>query len=249
MKERPILFSGAMVRAILDGSKTQTRRVIKPQPAWEVAGNPEILPLPTSGEFGMFINVILRSCFRSNGARYTAIDGKYDGWCTTPIWKCPYGVAGDRLWVRETHSISGIEKGWKVTYSADDRMIEYPMSYTAWHDVADRLANYKEGSVRPSIYMLRCFSRITLEITNVRVERLQEISESDAIAEGLEKGLFADQYRAVGYALDRDPIPAFTALWDSINGKPRKDGVDISWNANPLVWVVEFVKDQPKEEG
>lgn len=167
-----------MVRAILDGRKTQTRRVIKPQPhaaadafAWVARGK---------------------------HSRWTAQkDGKAIG-----LWfLCPYGGPGDRLWVRETWCEFIDDQGRAVACAADG-WAECPAEDDRW---------------RPSIFMPRWASRITLEITGVRVERIQDISEEDAQSEGV-------------------PIPIlFISLWDEINGN-RGYG----WESNPWVWVVEF---------
>jgi hypothetical protein len=209
MKERPILFNGPMVRAILAGSKTQTRRVVKPQPD---------------------CSLVSRAFTPSNRhPRAIAMrNGRYSIFC-------PYGAPGDRLWVRET---------WLALGSApapDGTMQDCGYLYRASVDEDTMFGHWK-----PSIHMPRAASRITLEITGVRVERLQEISEGDIIAEGCpsEFLLGTNWYRP---------------LWESINGKGvrkrLRDGTvqmhnaehaanqpDNSWDANPFVWVVEFRK-------
>lgn len=200
MKERPILFSGPMVRAILDGRKTQTRRVIKPQPhaaadafAWVARGK---------------------------HSRWTAQkDGKAIG-----LWfLCPYGGPGDRLWVRETWCEFIDDQGRAVACAADG-WAECPAEDDRW---------------RPSIFMPRWASRITLEITGVRVERVQDVSETDAWAEGI--SIAKEQtWRPLGSKEPYQPYPpqmAFGALWDEINAKRG-----YSWESNPWVWVVEFKK-------
>jgi hypothetical protein len=174
MKERPILFSGPMVQAILVGNKTQTRRAIKPQPqavrdglyGWkQVAG----------GGYEVVWNALQMSGSQALSEF------------------CPYGAPGDFLWVRETHVVTA---GGNVLYKADDQDLT---------------------NCRPSIFMPRWASRITLEIIGVRVQRLQEISQMDSRAEGL------------------DSRDSFALLWDRINEK-RGYG----WHANPWVWAVEF---------
>lgn len=180
MKERPILFSAPMVRAILEGRKTQTRRVVKP-PKWSDAD--EIF-------------------FIGNDSIAVPDDDHADYFIA-----CPYGQPGDRLWVRETFAdeAGGTRRflGEHIFYRADD-----------WQPLVDRWT--------PSIHMPRWASRITLEVTAVSVERLQDISESDCCAEGC------------GSPITRDlKKPQFMALWESINGPD-------SWDANPWVWVVEF---------
>lgn len=199
MKERPILFSGAMVRAILDGRKTQTRRVCKVAyhaGEWAHAAHPARDGMPV---------------FWWDGQKGEAISGRAE--FTQKAYEtgaaCPYGQPGDRLWVRETWNC--IDTG-RLTQRQD------------W--VRYRATDGEEMHWRPSIFMPRWASRITLEIVGVRVERVQDISEADALAEGVER---VPTWAA--YSM-RDK---FWALWDSING-PRGYG----WNANPWVWVVEF---------
>jgi hypothetical protein len=187
MKERPILFSGPMVQAILDGRKTQTRRVVKPQPEyWEQTGGYHY-PLDKKPYRGAPVG------------RVRSIDE----------YRCPYGQPGDRLWVRETwHQYAGGE----VIYRADYGPESYQAGAKGW---------------RPSIFMPRWASRITLEITGVRVERVQDISADDARAEGVS-------------APDVLPRSKFATLWDSINAK-RGYG----WDMNPWCWCVEFKAVQP----
>ena len=201
-KEGPILFNGAMVRAIIDGRKTQTRRIVKPQPeAWshDTVGYelamPECRPLyPYS-------------------------------FCKA---YCKLGEVGDRLWVRETCRAEELPSGLDgVRYAADDAFREIEnteIGSDLWFD----LFSYSNarGKQVPSIHMPRWASRINLEITGVRVERLNEISRADAIAEGCE---MPTQRKGM------HPWPEiqFESLWESINGTG-------SWAANPFVWVVEF---------
>ncbi|MES2888668.1 MAG: hypothetical protein V4739_11725 [Pseudomonadota bacterium] len=180
MTDRPILFSAPMVRALLAGTKTQTRRVLKPNPKATV----------TYTRLGM-------------GAL------------------CPYGQAGDRLWVREAWARTTVFPGTEmVVYRESDNRTDYG------------------GPWKPSIHMFRRDSRITLEITGVRVERLQDISEADAKAEGATP--IPDPCDHVRLACAdigcTGPQPyraGFRALWQSINGHG-------SWEANPWLWVVEF---------
>lgn len=211
IKERPILFSAPMVRALLDGSKTQTRRLVKPHPGngWAFE-TPPVLGRITSthskkGKFGAFIR-------RGLGTDFPEAD----------LIPCPHGQPGDRLWVRETWCRE-FEGGFN--YRADDAPGEKaefvdangePLKGTRW---------------KPSIHMPRAASRITLEITGVRVERLQDISENDAIAEGVsETGALILGNKAQDVS---GPIAEYAVLWESINGPG-------SWDANPWVWVVEF---------
>lgn len=225
MKERPILFNGAMVRAILDGTKTQTRRVVKGAPA-----NPEAYVLGIyQGTWGIHADV-------------ERDDGVWRG-------RCPYGQPGDRLWVRET---------W---YCDDYRVQSGP--YLQPHDfdvaeeratggmvyAADGLTPYEaEQPVwRPSIHMPRWACRLVLEITDVRVQRLQAINYEDAIAEGIPDpatcAAFPHHMTETPEQFARRkayPQRSFAELWDSINGKSPT-----SWCANPWVWVVEFRKAAP----
>lgn len=183
MKERPILFSTKMVKAILEGRKTQTRRVIKPQP-----------------------NDIRESPFVKSGIETThgyEIKLKHE--------------PGDRLWVRET---------WNVLDSDGCK----PSDISPIKERAIYKANGDEYPFwRPSIFMPRWASRIALEVVNVRVERVQDISEEDAMHEGATPLLVDPDGGSCPYC------EGFRALWDSINAK-RGYG----WDANPWVWVVEF---------
>lgn len=202
MKERPILFSGPMVRAILDGRKTQTRRIYR--------GTPTI-----------------------DGERHP--DGSGETW--TDWGRCPYGVPGDRLWVRETWYCDDyrVQRGPFLEVDGAKEMTVY---------AADGPAGYEDGEPkwRPSIHMPRWASRITLEVTGVRVERLQDISEADAVAEGCMSDV--DQLKGLSHLRGSDAaraLPsrllsardAYRYLWLDINGPG-------SWDANPWVWVVEF---------
>ena len=153
------------------------------------------------------------------------------GWCVnagviTDHIACPYGQPGDRLWVREA---------WAAPHKFDaHRPADIP-ALTRWHYAATEELGGLRG--RPSIHMPRCASRITLKVTGVRVERLQDISEADALAEGI-----AYSERFNGYCIgmaehfhSHDPRESYRSLWRAINGAG-------SWDANPWVWVVEFKK-------
>jgi len=207
--ERPILFSAPMVRALLAGKKTQTRRAIKAAPTGSSA---YLLGLhqPT-GMWGIHANV-------------ERDDGVWRG-------RCPYGAPGDRLWVRETFAkIDGQTQPWIET--------DYRATYTRGDRLGDTLGIKKRWT--PAIHMPRAASRITLEVTEIRVERLQNISEADARAEGVNL-----QPRLTGYSKDggcrwepEDPRTAYCSLWESINGPG-------SWESNPWVWVVSFKRAAP----
>lgn len=187
MKERPILFSAEMVRAILEGRKTQTRRVIK-----DGLGDK---PIDTIEFNGVSWTIAGDAPSQHMGEVYMN-DWSFD-------LRCPFGVPGDRLWVRETWHYRGgnnIEPSpGFVSYRADG---EFTLPGYEW---------------RPSIFMPRWASRILLEVTTVRVERLQEISWEDHIAEGTPIGM------------------TFSELWDSINAKR-----DYPWESNPWVWAITF---------
>lgn len=211
MKERPILFSGAMIRAILAGQKTQTRRVAKP------VRHPDLGHICTPGSL-----VLERE-------PQHVIDRA-----------CPYGQPGDRLWVRESwRTDSTLDakppssfKAWPIFYSADGKIIKHGSFF-----------GDTDGKTRPGIHMPRWACRILLEIVSVRVERLQDICEADAEAEGCaaepcdHKRQNCEDIGCCGPTA----VGAYRYLWDSINGAG-------SWAANPWVWVVEFkrVEEQPR---
>ena len=192
MKSRPILFSAAMVRALLDGTKTQTRRIVK--------------------------NTYCQA------TQFKEMDNNGNAWFVSGFdgypFKCPYGQPGDRLWVRETHAVFPWSDGKgndfnKVLYRADSpSRNEFDPTSDKW---------------KPSIFCRREHSRITLEITAIRCERLQDISHRDALAEGVAYDVSKP---------DGSPVARYKALWESINGKD-------SWSANPWVWVVEFRRVEP----
>jgi hypothetical protein len=227
VRERPILFTGEMVKAILAGRKTQTRRIVKDppqgqdlylQPMWGTSPPPNPVAFGTVGHW------------RIAGPDYPD-DASDDRWC-------PYGVPGDRLWIRETWArLTG--NGHRIVYRADG---EDPR--TGWDDVPPERRPPMKW--RPSIFLTRPHSRLTLEMTGVRVERVQDITRADALAEGVVAGCIpADDYgpERIGYVLGQDDgrstlYPderrAFEVGWDSINGKRAP------WSSNPWVWVVEF---------
>lgn len=202
MKERPILFSGPMVRALLAGTKTQTRRIAKP------------VRHPDLG------NVYAPGALVLEQEPQHVIDR-----C------CPYGQPGDRLWVRETHM-----NWWKL----DPENPEGPRLFS--HVAAFAADGYVlEPGERwiPSIHMLRAASRILLEITGVRVERLSSICETDALAEG--SFIWAREQDTPVRDLDEARL-VYHQLWEEINGPG-------SWDANPWVWVVEFKRVQQASSG
>lgn len=205
MKERPILFSGPMVRAILDGSKTQTRRVVKPQPKH-----------PRVHEFK---NPLTSELVWGYPIPTDSIVTKIDG------FTCPYGKAGDRLWVRETFSWNG--DGFSI------RDLEFLRSEQPVNLIY-RADGVLAGGWKPSIYMPRWASRLTLEITDVRVQRLQDIDHDDAMAEGCFNTGAGFSFDMVKLGESDHAETAFAHLWDSINGKAHP------WNSNPWVWAIIF---------
>lgn len=224
-RERPILFSGSMVRAILDGRKTQTRRVIKPQP-------PE----------GM---TVARCPYSATGWACCELrDGACWGCHCRDTRRCPCGFPGERLWVREVHwfrqsdGITCYDDASLTTHPSS--MIgakHYPCRQPPEDDWPNNAAQY--GFVRRvSIHMPRWASRITLEVTGVRVERLQDISEADARAEGIADGgclACGDSEPCLCENPQPDARDSFAHLWDDINAKRG-----FSWASNPWVWVIEF---------
>ena len=225
MKERPILMSAPMVRAILEGHKTQTRRVVKPQPP-EDGGRLIVEPI--------FPTIIDRRGEEQPGAEIFGVTTEDGEWCL----RCSYGAPGDRLWVREAFGIS--YDGSAIPWTGADEQRDGEVIYRATFDEKP-----DEGRLpwKPSIHMPRWASRITLEITGVRVERLQDISSSDAIAEGIEK---VDELN--GTPLWRQygkepwntvsPVESYRTLWEQINGAG-------SWEENPWAWVIEFKRVMP----
>ena len=201
VKERPILFSGPMVRAILEGRTTQTRRVIKPKHEFFV----------DDGHDG--INRVYYPCYVTGEPEPQEI-------------LCPYGSVGERLWVRETWAVVP-----KVSDDGPKHKAKGDGTGATWR--ADWNGNPSGFPWKPSIHMPRWASRITLEVTGVRVERLNDISEADAYSEGV---TIPSHYKFASNGRPNDRNEArvtFETLWESINGPE-------SWPLNPWVWVVEF---------
>lgn len=207
MQERPILFSGAMVRAILDGRKTQTRRVISTRhPIEFLGGRGQESDLSA---WGWFFDGPEHSGYM---VLARGMNQRHEHGCVSI--PCPYGEPGDRLWVRETWRAETSEEVQTVYYRADEE----------WH---------KGAGWKPSIHMPRWASRLTLEVTEARVQRLQEISEEDAEAEGCPGA------RGGGHPAGDDgmtPREEYRVLWDSINGERQ----GCSWADDPWVWAVSF---------
>lgn len=231
MKERPILFSAPMVRAILDGKKTQTRRVVKGMPECKCSSELKHTPKHVAPYFDSYCGE------KKTEANPRGMSTVWNWWSRDdrpdPLSeiKCPYGQPGDRLWVREafTH-ITG--NGIGVHYRADGEP----------KDRDGSILSTEPGMLRwrPSIHMPRLSSRINLLIKSIRVERLNDISEDDAKAEGVEpffsthQSIGRDQTMTTGERIsDCEHRASFACLWDDIHG-------DNSWQQNPWVWVVEF---------
>ena len=216
MRERPILFSAPMVRAILDGRKTQTRRIVRDG----LVVRETAFGVDDAAAFG------LRPWPRS---------------AVGPV-ECPYGAPGDRLWVRETHAQFAVGEGL-------DRSVPQCVAYRATCDQnggfdyvngRGEIMRLKVTKWTPAIHMPRWASRITLNVAGIRVERLQDISEEDARAEGVEAT------RGHGHPAGDDSLSAcevFRDLWDRINGERA------AWASNPWVWVVEFRPATTPPEG
>ncbi len=202
MKERPILFSAPMVRAILDGSKTQTRRIVKPPKGGTVIG------------------------FGGNGIAMASL-GMVDDCEHITTVSCPYGKIGDRLWVREAWRTDA-----ELNNAKPRTFFSWPVRYEADGAVFGHGAFFGKptGKLRPSIFMPRWASRLAMEITGIRVERLNDISKAYVEAEGIE---FLRRAPDADETLTAKEL--YLCLWDAINGNGSRA-------ANPWVWVVEFKK-------
>ncbi|WP_332102292.1 hypothetical protein [Klebsiella variicola] len=224
MKERGMIFNAEMVRALLSGRKTQTRRIMKVQ--------------PESNQLGLLL--ITDSTKHSDIGKYHWAESNATGnHVRSKLFSCPFGAVGDRIWVRETWSsdFANYYPNDRVWYAADNnRQLDIEVVdgvrgiYSPESDV------HVPFRWQPSIHMPRWASRILLEITDVRVERLNAISEEDARAEGIIDGgcLNCGEPEPCGCANpEPDATDAFAYLWQSIYGQEN-------WNANPWVWVIEF---------
>lgn len=238
VKEYPVLFNGDMVFAILEGRKTQTRRVIKSPAKNMQQSGIECIQHRDLGD-------------KWYGDKVWSMRNKTGAWADYThnkfLSKCPLGKPGDRLWVRETWADTNGESGPMVSYKAggDRFLIEesYPVDYSRYPNCTFTMwcGDLRRGepghSWRPSIHMPRWASRITLEVTEVRAERVQDITEDDAMEEGvcratpyIENGL--QYYREDDSGTYR---AGFSALWDSLYSKKGW-----GWNVNPFVWVGGF---------
>ncbi|MGD8567357.1 MAG: hypothetical protein PVJ39_04680 [Gammaproteobacteria bacterium] len=221
MSIKPILFNTEMVRAILDGRKTQTRRVVSPQPEWVFAyGEPEKPDETAPCEFTWWV------------PQPSGEDGSDVDWSGQTI-KAPM-KPGDRLYVRETFSVVSLYREWgghyptTVHYKADNLTVEHDLTCDEHVDQAER---FLDGSRSfPSIHMPRWAARLFLEITAVRVERLQDIKPHECIAEGIAPASL------IGYdfEVEDNKWAEWISLWNSVS-RPGEQ-----WDDNPWVWVYEF---------
>ncbi len=227
--ERPITMCDLMVRALLDPDhpKTMTRRVIKPGAMWGDA------PICSVSELG---NGLFQ--LRSFPGDAWEIDDSTETDASAQVMgvPCPYGKVGDRLYVREAVRADSVPSVWSdlvIRYRADDsyRHVNFD-EYDGWDTLpADKW--------RPALFMPRWASRLTLEITGIRVERVQDISEADAVAEGMTGYEWVDPPKGYGFPPQmksaRLPQVQYRRQWDALNAK-RGYG----WDVNPWVWVIEF---------
>ncbi|UQV43393.1 hypothetical protein KIV45_15590 [Janthinobacterium lividum] len=236
-KVRPILFIAPMVRALLDGSKTRTRRIMKPQPV-PIPGEPGKHWWPSNAAQSM---IRIEDTFQVH-------PGIFDD-------ACPHGAQRDQIWVRETFFAFG---RWVTRYSQKkgrdewhfiDMTAECDRAYQYDADAPDLPLAQGRGDAlpgwykRPAIFMPRAACRIMLEIVSVRIERLQDISDADIVAEGIDMEALAesqDRYDIVcqgsgasGRATERS---AWRELWESTGG---------DWDSNPWLWVIEFKRVTP----
>lgn len=227
--EHPILFSCEMVRAILDGRKTQTRRVVK----YPVSAHSKIVNQPMPHE---------------------PMVSLHGDWYKPTEWS-PYGVAGDKLWVKETHFRFGhwVKNGFAKTGRQKYRFVPTTSEILYFDNPPAKVEKQRGKDIygwfkRPSIFMPRSASRIQLEVARIRVERVQQISEEDVMAEGITaidqtyggENIYpkysckpGDWYK--NYCQTRNPIESFASLWDCINSKRG-----YPWASNPWVWAVDF---------
>ena len=231
MKTRPILFSAPMMRALLDGSKTQTRRVCKP-----AATLSEVVGIQDPRDFGQSPLQIASSGWFGDA------EGDVQ-------FACPYGQPGDRLWVREAfrteESYDHIKPSLLVALDGKNLCVPYwRAADLSCDDFSRALDGLRPGKCRPGMFMPRAASRITLEITGVRVERLQDISAADAFDEGIKITVDAATKEPLMRLTGKFPpatyiegnglvIAEYASLWECINGAG-------SWASNPWVWVVIF---------
>lgn len=245
VRERPILFAAPLVRAILDGKKTQTRRLIKPQPTRSL---PHTKPINggDSGENWTMHHPLGWKWQKNKGWSSFVADDADSKFVDCLACDCPFGRAGDRLWVKETWRPRIAHSHGEDACDCADVTLRYEAD-GAERFVDDRGVPHEwmmpkaaaRGNVSP-LLMPRWASRITLEITNVRVQRLQDISEEDARAEGAtrdsepcdHKRLSCEDIGCMGPGYRS----SFAQLWSDLNGREGP----LSWAANPFVWVIDF---------
>lgn len=218
--ERGLIFNGEMVRAILDGRKTQTRRIMKIQPEHSGLGLRRVIDSKNGSDDGKYFWSLSDACgLKIRSKSFT----------------CPFGSVGDRIWVREAFRVhSRATDVATLVYKASERNSWTEQTHRVPVSVCNKPATPEKWT--PSLHMPRWASRILLEITDVRVERLNAISEQDARAEGIIDGgcLNCGEPEPCGCANpEPDATDAFAYLWQSIYGQEN-------WNANPWVWVIEF---------
>jgi hypothetical protein len=230
MSEKPILFSGEMVRAILAGHKTQTRRIVKPQP------HPDFPISCINCEW--YSPIIIRDGREEPAPEVFGFASEDKG------WKCPYGAPDARLWVRETFQfVHANSDGQRSTFNSALPFTQHDYQWIEY--AATPRDNEPPPKWKPSIFMPRWASRITIKITGIRVERLQDISADDARAEGIsDSRIYLTEPHTIldrKYNLPTGDIPPadkiaignYRGLWEAINGKS-------SWDANPWVWIIVF---------
>lgn len=218
-KERPILFNGAMVRAILAGTKTQTRRVVKGSAVWGGAAR-SARRLP-DGAWRIEGDVAISADVHGNDVTFVDV-------------RCPYGKPGDRLWVKETWARCGV-----LDECDPPEFVRYRADASCWSPAGPVSGHGHDDPPerwRPSIFMPRALSRLTLEVTGVRLERLQEISAEDIEAEGVTRAV-AEAMCGETWGDAPKPRVWWQRGWDSLNAKRG-----FGWDTNPWVWVVEFRK-------
>lgn len=215
-KERPILMHARSIKGILEGRKTQTRRIVKPQPKNTTTA---------MGKHG----------WDWRGQLWGFDPATRKPYVEEVLRHCPYGKPGDLLWVRERWAMNDVNSGWGPIQK--QRPSKFGgVVYRADGDWEDQFAEL-DGDIppwRPSIHMPRWASRLTLEITNIRVERVQDIKWQDAFDEGIVPQMCCSGFECGCRALPvNDPVPEFQALWDDTNGKG-------AWDRNDWVWVIDF---------
>lgn len=229
MSERPIIFKGDMVRAVLAGAKTQTRRVIKMPPSWDC---------------------FVMADFGGGWWPYKSDDGESPTWDNSEIpLNCPYGKAGDQLWLRETWQVVPEAHTTEFIAGRGTRVIDTLPGGTVYRADRDnaglvpvrdgRRTIYvtPKGPWQPSIHMPRSASRATLMVNAVRAERLHDISEADAQAEGFLGPMTGTDWMGINQ-VGRLPSACYRLLWEKIHGPA-------TWEANPWVWVIDFARVIP----